>query len=659
MPSSLRAVAGVISASLLAAPAWADPMPLIAPPPSWVERVKIPAHDVKSSELPAEVLITSSQERLSQSGAETYVEYAFVANTVAGLQSVGTVAIPWNVDRADMTIHRVTIKRGTQDIELLKKDDLLVLRRENNLERATLDGIRTVVMPARGVQIGDVLNISLTYKTKSSAIASQIDDIQSMAPTIDIGRLERRFIVPDGVAVRWSKSAVVPVPDERKLAGATEYRFLRGSTKPAEYPAGTPARYQQQLVQVSGWQSWAQVAKGLKPLFDQARQVSQNSAVQSEIAKIAGQSQDPEMRMLAALRLTQENVRYVALLLGEGAYAPASATETWERKFGDCKGKTALLLGLLDGLGIKAEPLLVSAAFNEVLNERLPSLFVFDHVIVRARIGGKPYYLDATNYGQRTADELSRTSFLNGLSIDSGGELEKLLSPLPLVPLRESELVWDGRGGFERPVPFEATVTLRGETASYYRAKKVASTDKAKFETDLKNMLPGVDNEDLTLTEDLPEQPDGSYVAKFKGKAAMDWSPVEGKKGYRFQFDHSTASWNADLERDEGRYRELPVSLSVPFFQRAREIIMLPNGGKGFKVEASRIDSNPAGAQIDRTVELQGDRVVSTEEFRHDQAEISAADARATKMQMERINLDYAYVIAPGKIRSATGQAAK
>jgi hypothetical protein len=230
---------------------------------------------------------------------------------------------------------------------------------------------------------------------------------------------------------------------------------------------------------------------------------------------------------------------------------------------------------------------------------------------------------------------------------------------LPSAPLRESELVWDGRGGFERGVPFEATLTLRGETAAYLRAKKAASSDKEKFATELKNLMPGVDNEDLTVVQDLPEQPDGSYLVKFKGARDMDWSPVEGMKGNRFELDHSTATWTDDFERDEGRYRELPVALNMPYFQRASEIILLPNGGKGFKIEATAIDSKLPGTKISRRVELQGDRVVSTSEFRQLEPEISATDARSIKPQMEKINADFAYVVAPGKIRPASKQAAK
>lgn len=55
-----------------------------------------------------------------------------------------------------------------------------------------------------------------------------------------------------------------------------------------------------------------------------------------------------------ALDLVQQQVRYVYVGLGGGTYLPASADETWNRRYGDCKGKTALLLALLGELGIAA-----------------------------------------------------------------------------------------------------------------------------------------------------------------------------------------------------------------------------------------------------------------------------------------------------------------
>ena len=61
------------------------------------------------------------------------------------------------------------------------------------------------------------------------------------------------------------------------------------------------------------------------------------------------------MRAQAALGLVQDRIRYVALAMGTGGLVPADAATTWSRRFGDCKGKTVLLLAMLRALGVTTE----------------------------------------------------------------------------------------------------------------------------------------------------------------------------------------------------------------------------------------------------------------------------------------------------------------
>jgi hypothetical protein len=387
------------------------------------------------------------------------------------------------------------------------------------------------------------------------------------------------------------------------------------------------------------------------PLYAAARTLPAGSPLIAEADRIAASSSDPGKRMLAALRLTQEQVRYVALLLGEGAYRPADATETWERRFGDCKGKSAMLLGLLDRLGIEAEPMLVNSSTGALLGARLPSLTSFNHVIVRARVNGTAYYLDATDYGQRTLSELARSTLSYGLPVVGNAALVKLPQTVPAEPLYQAAIDWDGRQGFERKVPFTATLTLRGEMAADMRAKRDADGNTDDYLTKLKELVPTISNDDLKLVSDEPEQPDGSYVARFNGAIATDWSPVEGLKGYRFQFGQSTVKWNADLGRESGERKDLPMMLGWPYYQQTTETVLLPAGARGYRVDAAPIDQTIAGIHIARSVALEGERVVARSEFRHVTPEVTAEEVRAALPQREKINQTYAYVVAPGRVR--------
>lgn len=633
----------------IAAPLQAEEFtPSIGPVPSWVVEPKVPPPNAGKADAPFQLLISSSQERLLPDGVENYVGVATLPQTTAGLQALGNIVLPWNAERTELTIHRVAIRRGSTTIDLLKPNSFMVLRRENNLEKAMLDGVRTVVIPAHGLQTGDILELAATYKTRKSSVGSKPDDVFTMKSPIPAMRIERRLLVPDTIKARWKMSQESIKPQTVQRDGVTEYVFTQADVEPVELPKNAPARFKTPILHVSAYQSWNEVAAELAPLFEKGRKMGAGTGLAAEADKIAATTTDPAKRMLSALRLAQDRVRYVALLLGDGAYVPSGADETWERKFGDCKGKTALMLALLDKLGIQAEPLLVSNGFDDQLGEGLPSLALFDHVLVRAKIGGKTYYLDATDYGQRTLDELEATPFTQGLPLQRQASLEKLVSPLPAQPMREASIIWNAAKGIDGDIPYEATLTLRGEAAAETRAKLDAATDPKEFEKGLKEMLPGISNDDLVIKEKVPEASDGSFIVRFAGNAAMDWAPFEGERDSRYQFSHSVVHWDADFERKEGPGKDLPVSLGAGrYWEHMTETIILPNGGKGYSIDGTPLQKSVAGSTMSRVLKKEGDRITMVSDFRHVTREITAEEARTGQAELEKLNDDWAYIVGP------------
>jgi hypothetical protein len=292
--------------------------------------------------------------------------------------------------------------------------------------------------------------------------------------------------------------------------------------------------------------------------------------------------------------------------------------------------------------------MLVSTAFDDGIGEQLPSLFLFDHVLVRAMLSGKSYYLDATDYGQRTLEELSMTMFSKGLPLRPRSTLERLVQGQLMAPVREVSLTWDASKEGEEKFPFEAKLTLRGSVAAAIRAKLAAATDAPALDTDLKNMVPGVENDDLSIIDKNPEMPDGSMVVNFKGTAAMDWSPYEGKRERRFSFTNGTINWDPDFDREKGPGKDWPVVLaSRPYWERLTETVILPNGGKHFTVDATTLEQTVAGSTIKRSASLVGERAIAVSDFRHVQREITAEEARNAVPKLKDVRSDYAYVVGP------------
>ena len=122
--------------------------------------------------------------------------------------------------------------------------------------------------------------------------------------------------------------------------------------------------------------------------------------MRAEIDHIRALLPDPKRRAEAALHLVQDKVRYLYLSASTGGYVPAAADETWSRRFGDCKGKTVLLLALLHGLGLDAIPVLVSTSEGDGLDAQVPTIGRFNHVMVRLQLDGHFYWLERYPVGR-------------------------------------------------------------------------------------------------------------------------------------------------------------------------------------------------------------------------------------------------------------------
>lgn len=110
---------------------------------------------------------------------------------------------------------------------------------------------------------------------------------------------------------------------------------------------------------------------------------------------ITGKKNDEE-KINEIFNFVSQNIRYVAVLPGPHTHKPHPAHEIFQKRYGDCKDKTILLLTMLKIAGIEGLPVLVPA-YGEYFDESIPSLNAFNHVIAFVPSGDKYFWLDATN----------------------------------------------------------------------------------------------------------------------------------------------------------------------------------------------------------------------------------------------------------------------
>jgi hypothetical protein len=233
---------------------------------------------------------------------------------------------------------------------------------------------------------------------------------------------------------------------------------------------GAPSWYSPwPYLQVSDFSDWNEVARMTYAFY--APILARTPEIAAIASAIKAKGGTPEEIALRALQYVQENVRYVSIAIGHGAFQPTRPVKVVQRRYGDCKDKSVLLVSLLRELGIKAEPALVHSRRGHRLPDTLPTPFAFDHVIVRMEIDGKTYWADGTAVKQYAALSTDASpDFENALLISpASSELTPIPLPGSTTRTKEIEVTLDLRAGIYKPGTLKIVTRYRGGLADEMR----------------------------------------------------------------------------------------------------------------------------------------------------------------------------------------------
>lgn len=642
------ALLGVFLAS--AAPAWANDKPVYAPVPDWVK----PAPPVDMAAIGEDapiLLIIDQQQRIADGQVWHYMESATRIASPQILAQAGTIQLPWSPDRGELVVHSASILRGGETIDLLTGGkQLSVIRREQKLEQMQLDGMLTATMPVEGLRVGDVLRLRFSTTRKDPTLGGEV---QSSLPLfaepmrVQFGRA--RLIWPEAAKVNWKSYAGFAKPQLSSIAGG--YREVSVSLpigKQVEVPKDAPARFQPMtFVDATSYPDWAAVARTMAPLYASKGLIETGSSLAKEVAAIAAASTDPRVRAAGALQLVQDKVRYLFNGMAQGNYVPQTPAETWSVRYGDCKAKSLLLLAILNELGIEAEAVLVHSSLGDLLPTRLPMPGAFDHVIVRATIGGESVWLDGTSGGDRLADLGNVPPFRNGLPLRAAGaELIALPARPSARPDADAEIELDQTAGIHMPAPFAAKLTLRGEVVQMLRAAN-AAVGKAEIEKIVSGAIDDYAANSTYTQRNLSfDDAAGTAVITAAGITYPDWTRENER--FRLTLDSAVQGIGFEPDRSRAAWRDIPVSTGSPGHVRVRTSYRLPGGGAGFAFEGDeKLPAQIAGRVLARQTSLTGG-VLTVEDRRiATGAEVAPADIGAARQQLAQAKTRLLRAVAP------------
>ncbi|WP_428820895.1 DUF3857 domain-containing protein [Microbulbifer sp. MCCC 1A16149] len=150
-----------------------------------------------------------------------------------------------------------------------------------------------------------------------------------------------------------------------------------------------------QLVVTEGDLPWTDIATLMQNKFDDARVSS--AEVDKLFTTLTEEQPSLEAKISAIHQFVSREIRYNSMSGLGNAITPHNIHETLHNRYGDCKDKSALLLELLQRLGLNPIPVLVATERKSLANLTLPATNYFDHVIVCNDQPEMNFCIDATD----------------------------------------------------------------------------------------------------------------------------------------------------------------------------------------------------------------------------------------------------------------------
>jgi len=622
------------SALICSAPALAGEEPLYQPAPDWVEEASLPAD---TSGPP--ILLFDDQRLIEEGQLSSYIDRAIRIDNPQMLSAVGTLQAAWLPDKGDLVIHRIEIIRDGEEKDLLAGGAKFeVLRRERQLEQRMLDGSYTATMSVPGLRVGDILRLSYTITTSDQALDKEVQALAALpAKPFEARSARVRMSWPDDAPVKWQLSAKDIEPELTEHDGVTSIEVALPLPEQDEVPVDAPVRYRlPPMLQAGTFSSWKEVSEIMAPLYSTEGAIAPGGAIARQVASIEDEYDKPLERAVAALRTVQDEIAYLLNGMDGGNYIPQTPAETWEKRYGDCKAKTMLLLAMLREMGIDAEPVVVASQTGDAVPEMLPMPAAFDHVIVHAVIDGTDYWLDGTNSGASMAVVNEVPDFHFALPLrDGGADLVPMLQRPQQAYDRINRVTFDNRAGVDLPLLYDAEWTLSGPSAGPIQGL-IGQASEDQLTEYIRGFAANRLGENSVLDSDLSfDKENNTATVHVTGLLDSPWTWERGRASRGFALP--TSGFNFSPDRSRAAWRDIPVAIPGPYSELSEVTVLLPEDAEPYALEGPEsFEQDIATVHLERKAQLDGNKLVITDSAAYPGGELDPERAKQERTRAVR-----------------------
>lgn len=410
---------------------------LIGKAPEWVEKIESPSRP--GSSVPGagatQILLSDTQVNLMGPKPVAYYHGRSVSHERSDLEGISSLRIAFNPRYETLTFHELAIIRDGRRIDRMASSRIDLAQRERHLDEGVYDEDVEAIVALRDVRVGDVVEYSYSLAGENPIFSGKYSSFFVLNRDKPVARLAVRMHFPANrkFNYRFYRSDLQVV--ESNDRNVHRLRLDAENLPAVRREEAVPAWYgMYPWLQVTEYASWSDVAAWARLLYDVP--VELGPEIESVVEGIKRGTNSPDEQTARALAWVQNEIRYYSVAVGSSSHRPNAPKLTVRQRFGDCKDKSLLLSAMLRRMGIAAEPALVSNQIRKRVGDMLPTPIVFDHVIVRAQVGGRTYWLDGTRtYQGRNLDNLGFTHFGKALVTSTATETD-LVDVHPPIGMR-------------------------------------------------------------------------------------------------------------------------------------------------------------------------------------------------------------------------------
>ncbi len=334
-------------------------------------------------------------------------------------------------------------------------------------------------------------------------------------------------MVPDGVTIRYHYSGGKDT-SKIKLQISKENQYTKYSWSSAEtqkYKNETNAPnikyyFPHIIVQIADYNHGDSVVnRSLNDYYQLCYKlvsplgINYDTAIKKFTDSITANCNTTEQKVRKIFRWVQTNTRYIAIEDGDNGMKPVAAAEVFQKRYGDCKGKTSLLVGMMHSQNIDASYAWIGSREKPYKYSEFATSVNDDHMIaVWWKNDSTPVYLDGTTHWHQL---YQYPAFIQGKEclIDRGPNQFRL-EPIPVAKAEQNtitdeifiEVVGSAING-------KGTITATGEPRNTF-CNNFDGLDSSRYNKVFLDIIPKTNNN--CMINSMQIEPNWCETEQFK-----------------------------------------------------------------------------------------------------------------------------------------------